>query len=89
MPNLWDAPVSAPLRPGVRNEDELFVSVGRALTQWESLEAEIGSMYACLTTRPDQRYIAPAVRAFGTVTNTGSRAEMIAHAAEAFFDPSA
>lgn len=87
MPNPWDAPVSAPLRPGVRNEDELFVSVGRALTKWESLEAEIGGIYACLTTRPDERNVAPAVRAFGTVTNTHARAEMITHAAEAFFDP--
>jgi hypothetical protein len=85
MPNPWDIPVSTPLRPGVRNEDELFISVGRALTRWENLEAEIGSVYAALTTSPQERYVAPAIRAFGTVTNTNSRAEMITHAAEAFF----
>jgi hypothetical protein len=85
MSNPWDAPPSAPLRPGVKNEDELFVAVGRALSQWEGLEAETGGIYAALTTGPSERYLAPANRAFGTVTNTGARAEMIAHAAEAFF----
>jgi hypothetical protein len=87
MSNPWDVPSSAPLRPGVKNEEELFVAVGRALSRWEGLEAEMGGVYAALTTGPDERYIAPTIRAFGTVTSTGSRAEMIAHAAEAFFHP--
>ena len=85
MGNPWDVPYSAPLRPGVKNEDELFLSVGRALSKWEGLEAEMGAMFAAFTTGPEERYIAPAIRAFGTITNTNSRAEMIAHAAEAFF----
>src|ERR1019366_922759 len=85
MANPWDIPRSAPLRAGVRNEDELFLSVGRALSKWEGLEAEMGGIYAALTTGPGERYVAPAIRAFGAVTNTNSRAEMIAQAAEAFF----
>jgi len=85
MGNPWDIPYSAPLRAGVKNEDVLFFSVRRALTKWEVLEAEMGGMYAALTTGPDERYIAPAIRAFGTITNTNSRAEMIGQAAEAFF----
>jgi hypothetical protein len=85
MANPWDIPRSAPLRAGVRNEDELFLSVGRALSRWEGLEAEMGGLYAAFTTGPSERYIAPAIRAFGTITNTNSRAEMIAHAGEAFF----
>jgi hypothetical protein len=85
MANPWDAPISAPLRAGVRNEEELFFSVGRALTKWEGLGAELGGIYAAFTTGPSERYAAPAIRAFGTVTNTTSRAEMIAHAGEAFF----
>jgi hypothetical protein len=50
MANPWDIPPSAPLRAGVRNEDELFLSVGRALSRWEGLEAEMGGIYAALTT---------------------------------------
>jgi hypothetical protein len=87
MSNPWDVPYAAPLRPGVKNEDELFLSVGRALSRWEGLEAEMGGLYAAFTTSLDDRYIAPAIRAFGTVTNTNARAEMISHAAEAFFYP--
>lgn len=85
MGNPWDIPYSAPLRPGEKNVDALYLSVGRALTMWEGLEAELGALYATLTIGPNERYLAPALRAFGTITNTHSRAEMIAHAAEAFF----
>ena len=85
MPNPWDVPSSAPLRPGVKDEDEIFVSVGRALSRWEGLEAEVSGVYAAIATGSDERHIAPTIRAFGTITNTSSRAEMIAHAAEAFF----
>jgi hypothetical protein len=85
MSNPWDPPFSAPLRTGEKNPDALYLSIGRALSLWEGMEAELGGLYAAFTTGPDDRYIAPTIRAFGTVTNTGARAEMIDHAAEAFF----
>ncbi|NEV76648.1 hypothetical protein DYI24_06280 [Rhodopseudomonas sp. BR0C11] len=66
-------------------EEELFRAVGYALTHWEGLEAELGGVYAVLTAVSEERYVAPTIRAFGVVTNTNSRAEMIAHAAEALF----
>jgi hypothetical protein len=85
MPNPWDKPSSAPNRRGDADANALYRSVGRALSAWEGLEADLGSVCAALTLAPSQRYAAPAIRAFGTVNNTGSRAEMITHAAEAFF----
>jgi hypothetical protein len=85
MPSPWDKPTSAPNRRGDTDANALYRSVGRALSAWEFMEAHLGSVYAALTLAPSERYFAPAMRAFGTVTNTFSRAEMITHAAEAFF----
>jgi len=60
--------------------------VGRALTKWEGVEVSLGSIFTVLIGSYEipGSYI-PAVRAFGSVTNSGNRAEMILHAADAFF----
>jgi hypothetical protein len=85
MPNAWDRPYSSKFKIGDPNPDPLFLAVGRALTKWEIVEAELGVLFAILTGARDVHY-QPSVRAFGVVTGTVTRADMIAHAAEAFFE---
>jgi hypothetical protein len=85
MPNPWDIPVSAPLRPGNQTPDDIYLAVGRALTKWEGLEAEMSALFAVVTSSTEQRYYVPATQAYGAINGTAARAEMIAKAAEAFF----
>jgi hypothetical protein len=85
MPNPWDVPYSAPLRAGDRSEDIIFLTVGRALTKWEGLEAGMASLFAVLTSGADSWHYAPAVRAYGAVTSANTRADMILQAGRAFF----
>src|SRR5256885_1916125 len=85
MSTPWDMPVSGPLRPGNKNPDDLYLAVGRALTKWEGLEAEMSALFAVVTGGTDQWYYVPSTRAYGAVNGTGARADMVSKAAEAFF----
>jgi hypothetical protein len=85
MPNPWDIPYSRKMKRGDLSEQTLYLAVGKALTKWEGLEAEIAGLFGVLTIGSEYWYYKPALRAFGAVNSTVSRADMIFHAADAFF----
>lgn len=85
MAKPWDVPASAPLRPGNRNPNDIYLAVGRALTKWEELEAEMGALFAVVTGGSDQWHYVPATEAFGVLNSPKTRVEMIEKAGQALF----
>jgi hypothetical protein len=82
--NPWDIRPASKL--GDSNENAIFNSVGRALTEWEHVENGCARLFAILVSAHRQRtYDAPAVRAYGCVVSFKSRAEMLRNAATAYF----
>jgi hypothetical protein len=84
MPNSWDIPP----RPshGETNENFLFAAIGRALTEWEHVEAACAELFAIFVSVSRKAvYQAPAIRAYGTVISFPGRCEMLRSAASAFF----
>jgi hypothetical protein len=84
MANPWDVPKPEPL--GDRDENVLYAAVGRALSQWETVETACARIYAFLIGAPtDELTISPALRSFGIVNSFPTRCEMITTAGKAYF----
>ena len=84
MSNPWDIPPHP--SNGDFDESALFASIGRALTEWEQVEAACAELFAVLVSvsqRSAQH--APAIRAYGTVISFKARCEMLKAAATAYF----
>ena len=80
-PKPWDVP--PPPLIGDTSEDIIFTSVGRALNKWESLESELGAVFAILLGLND--HTEPALRAYAAVRTFRGRLDMLEAAAEANF----
>jgi hypothetical protein len=84
MPNPWDVP--KPELIGTPNADQLYIAIGRALSEWEPVEAACARIFAYLVGAPIEWHeVSPAMRAFGTVISFPGRKEMIEAAAKAYF----
>lgn len=72
---------------GDPDERAVFDAVGRALTEWETLEVECAKMFAIFVSASQKRsYHAPAVRAYGTITSADTRFKMLQFASESYFE---
>ena len=80
----WDRPYIPKLAVGSITDDEIYLSVGKAISAWESVEASYASIFAGFTSQHGIDH-QPAVRAFGVVTTVMTRRHMIEAAADAFF----
>jgi hypothetical protein len=66
MLNPWDIP--APEPRGDADGTNLFATVGKALTEWETVETACARIFAFLVgAPPNWDEMSPAVRAFGVV----------------------
>lgn len=84
MPNPWDIP--APEPRGDADGTNVFATVGKALTEWETVETACARIFAFLVgAPPNWDEMSPAVRAFGVVISFPTRCEMITTAGKAFF----
>jgi hypothetical protein len=80
----WEIVDPSPL--GDADEKPIFDAVGRALTEWETVEVECARLFAVfVATRRKHTYHDPAVRAYGSIAGTHSRSTMLQLAAESFF----
>ena len=80
----WDIRDTSPLGDG--DDNAIFNAVGRALTEWETVEVECAKLFAVfVSTRHKRTYHAPAVRAYGSIVGTRSRKNMLQLAAETYF----
>ncbi len=80
----WDIRPPSPL--GDNDENQIFNAVGQALTEWEHVENACAKLFAVLVSANQrQTYHAPAVRAYGCIFSTGTKAEMLRTAAKAYF----
>jgi hypothetical protein len=74
---------------GSRNEDEIYLAVGRALSKWELVENEFIELYAlfigCKNIHQSYLKFFPALRAYGSQISFSSRIEMVAAAGNAYF----
>ena len=85
MPNDWDIPPQKHIKLGHDSPDPIYLAVGKALTAWEGLEADLGYLFAVFSAGNDHAHSLPAIRAFGAVNGTGTRKDMINFASAAFF----
>ena len=74
MNNPWDVLPKEP--KGDDNINVLYAAVGRALSQWESLESVLGSIFARLCQSDSE---APA-RAYGTIVSAKGRIDLLREA---------
>lgn len=74
----WDRPPMKEM--GDDNEDTVFLSVGRALSQWESLESILAMMFGLFVESDSSA----AVRAYGAIASSTGRKDALAKAAEVF-----
>lgn len=84
MPNIWDIPP----RPekGDAAIEAVFEAVGRALTDWETLEECWAGVFAFMVApHDDLSQDAPAVRAYGAIVGFTGRQGMLEAAASAYF----
>ncbi len=73
---------------GDKNVNTTYAAVGRALTQWEYLEAKLAELFSQLVGGEwsgDGAPYHPAVRAYGSVLGSSARLTMIEEAAKAHF----
>ncbi len=85
MSNVWDIPYSPKFKVGDDIEKVIYEAVGRVLSKWEGLVADLTSVFAVLTSQDEPWHYNPAVRAFGAVQGAAAKAEMVLQAAEALF----
>jgi hypothetical protein len=84
MAHSWDRPTVSPT--GDFDEKFLFECVGRALSEWEQVESACAELFAAFVLSPKRKpYLAPAIRAYGTVVSFRGRADMLRAAAAAYF----
>jgi hypothetical protein len=86
-PKPWDDPPHP--KQGDKRANATYEAVGRALTQWEYLEAKLAELFSQLVggewAGNDERQYHPAVRAYGSVLGSAARLTMIEAAAKAHF----
>ncbi|KAF0128503.1 MAG: hypothetical protein FD152_2312, partial [Xanthobacteraceae bacterium] len=71
-----------PVAPrGTEVMDDVFRAVGAALTQWEFVETAFAELFGTLLGAPG----GSAARAYGVVTTSGARRDMISQAAQGEF----
>lgn len=80
--NPWD-PAPPPVE-GDEDEDAIFLSVGKALSQWERLEHQMSNIFAAIVSKNADN---PARWAYGAVVASGTRADMLKGAAYIYFFP--
>lgn len=86
MPSLdkyWDKPPQQDI--GSSNPDAIHLSVGRALSCWESLESSLAMLFGVFIESESQA----GQSAYGAITSTQPRAEALANAAAFFADRNA
>jgi hypothetical protein len=82
MGNPWDRP-PIPER-GESRAEPLFQAVGKAISCWEHVEQSIASLFTFVTTGKYHDVSAPALRAYGSISGTGARIEMVRAAVESW-----
>ena len=82
----WE--VKPPSDDGDREIDVLYAAVGRALSRWEELEEDLADLFSGLvgSTAGVHDFSNPACRAYGSIPNFNTRADMLSAAAAAFFE---
>lgn len=82
QPKPWD-PGDPPVE-GDASEDAIYLSVGKALSQWERLEHQMSNIFAAIVSKNADN---PARWAYGAVMASGTRADMLKGAAHIYFYP--
>ena len=85
MGNAWDIPYAQKFKVGDSTESLIFEAVGRVLSKWEGLVADLTSVFAVFAGRDESWHYNPAVRAFGSVQGATAKSEMVQQAGEALF----
>jgi hypothetical protein len=80
-PNPFSTRIYA--KQGNQVAKDIFSSVGYALSEWEQCETSFAALYTIFVKPTGGTHT--AFRAYGAVMSSGSRRDMIAAAAEAFF----
>jgi hypothetical protein len=80
MPQPWDRPEL--VREGDADPNHTYMSVGRVLSQWESVEIQLGYIYAAAVEQHGDWY---ALLDYGKGTTTAHRLNLLHSAVNTFF----
>jgi hypothetical protein len=80
--NPWDRPPIPEI--GESRAEPLFQAVGRAISHWEHVEQSIATLFSFITTGKFYDLSGPALRAYGSISGTGARVEMVRAAVESW-----
>jgi hypothetical protein len=84
MKNPWDIRDASPR--GDVDDNMLFMTIGRALTEWEQVEAACATLFAVFVSASQKSvHLAPAIRAYGSIASFKGRHDMLRAAAAAYF----
>src|SRR5437667_11584857 len=84
MSNPWDAPP----KPATADvSEDIYTAVGKALSNWELVEAQLGEIFSIFVRTPVflTPLEEPAMWAYGSVVSFNGRADMLEAAARGFF----
>ncbi len=82
MGNPWD--VTPWPKVGNAGHDELFLAVGKALSNWELVENAIAGLFTRVTVGSYYAPTAPAIRAYSAVMSASNRIQMVRAALESW-----
>jgi hypothetical protein len=84
LKNPWEVRPQAEF--GDRDPNDLFVAIGKALTEWENVEWSLAELFAVVVSaRSKSVFWQPAVQAYGSIVSFNGRCEMLRVAGEAYF----
>jgi hypothetical protein len=83
--NPWDAPAWP--EKGDQDVNQIYKAVGKTLSSWEMVEEVVARLFGLFTSTTYQYpQMAPAIRAYGSITSFGVRAKMVIEAGRCFFN---
>lgn len=85
----WSKPANSaiPNRPGDLEEQPIYTALGRAVSNWEGVNAAMAVLFRVLIEEEDRPELdANAIEAFGSINNVHKRAKQIKDQWESFFD---
>lgn len=82
MSNLWDERPFA--ETGSKSENDIFLAVGKALSNWELVEQSIAGIFTVVTVGVFFAPAAPTLRAYSSVASSHNRIQMVRAAVESW-----
>lgn len=87
MSNLWDRPPDSaiPLRSIDKNPEPIFAALGRAVSNWEGVQAAVTEVYFSILDHQEEELDQKALDEFGRILRVPNRAKALRDRTDDFF----